>query len=235
MVIIKEENEEVVEIKVYGRGKDFKGVVLVDSDVYERLRTRSVSISSHGYARTGIDGSGEPLEYLHRFIMGEPKGKVVDHINGNRLDNRRVNLRICEHKENMWNSKPVTAGYKGVYENGFSWIAQIMADGVIHHIGSYRTQEEAALAYNEKALELHGEFAYLNVVGTPKEEWIVMEIKGQLKGEEANGVKLTEKKVLEIRVIMASGKVRNQDVAIVYGVDRRTVRDIASRRTWKHI
>lgn len=228
-------DENVVEIRVYGRKKDFKGVVLVDQDVYEKLRTRSVSISSHGYARTGINGSGEPLEYLHRFIMGSPKGKVVDHINRNRLDNRRVNLRICEQKENLWNTQAVLEGYKGVYENEFSWIAQVMANGVIHHIGSFETQEEAALAYNRKALEVHGQFAHLNVIDTPKEKWVVKKKKGYPKGEGSYAAKLTQRKVLEIRKLITTGKYSNQDIGKMYGVDRTTIRDIASRKSWKHI
>lgn len=226
---------DVVEIEVYGRWNNFKGVVLVDSDVYAEIKSSSVSITSHGYAKTSLKGNGKPGQYLHRFIMGNPEGKVVDHINGNRLDNRKVNLRVCEQRENSWNRHNFLAKYKGVHENEYSWIAQITADGIMHHIGSFETQEEAALAYNEKALEIHGEFAKLNVIDTPKEKWISKKKKGYPKGEQSCAAKLTKEKVLEIRNLKATGKYSNQDIGKMYGVDRTTIRDIASRKSWKHI
>ena len=104
---------------------------------------------------------------LHRLLMNPPKGMVIDHINHNGLDNRRENLRICTHAENMRNSrkgKDNTSGYKGVCwaKRDKKWRAQIRKDNKNIHIGYYNTLEEAARAYDAKAKELHGKYAQLN-------------------------------------------------------------------------
>jgi len=91
----------------------------------------------------------------------------VDHINGNPLDNRKSNLRICTHAENSNNTGPRknnTSGYKGVYwaKRNKRWLAQITHNGKQVYIGHYKDKEEAARAYDAKAKEFQGEFAYLN-------------------------------------------------------------------------
>ena len=130
---------------------------------------------------------------LHRFIMNTPKGMAVDHINHNGLDNRKKNLRNCTHAENCRNvrKKPIndSSKFKGVSYaprsscnvNDLSkpWIAQIRLDYKTHYIGSFPTPEEAALEYDRKALELHGEFAHLNFPDGPSEEILKNIKKGQ--------------------------------------------------------
>ena len=106
---------------------------------------------------------------MHREIAECPKGKMVDHKNGNGLDNRRENLRVCTMSENMMNrgkTKFHSGKYKGVYDCGDSktnpYTAKIQKDNTVYHLGHYATPEEAARAYDAKAKELHGEYAYLN-------------------------------------------------------------------------
>lgn len=108
---------------------------------------------------------------MHRFIMGEPSGVRIDHVNGNGLDNRRENLRPATDAENQWNTgvRRKRAGlsrFKGVrfFKHGHrrKWSARIFANGVEHSLGYHLTQEEAARAYDEAAIKLHGEFARLN-------------------------------------------------------------------------
>ena len=106
---------------------------------------------------------------LHRAIMNPIKGMMVDHINGNGLDNRRSNLRICTMSENMMNrskTKQNSTGYKGVYDTGDSktnpYSSKIQKNGKVYCLGHYNTPEEAARAYDAKAKELHGEYAQLN-------------------------------------------------------------------------
>lgn len=113
--------------------------------------------------------------YMHRFIMDAPPGMKVDHINGNGLDNRRENLRICTHSENNFNKrKPIkdnpVSRYKGVFWNKkcSKWVAKVRKNNVTKHAGYYDCEREAALAYNKKALELHGDFANLNIVDCEK-------------------------------------------------------------------
>lgn len=109
---------------------------------------------------------------LHREIMHPPEGFVVDHINGDALDNRRINLRIATHAQNIRNKKTPsnnTSGYKGVVDTKCElrirkFKAQVKFEGKRHHVGYYLTAKEAAHAYNVKAKELFGEFARLNVI-----------------------------------------------------------------------
>lgn len=112
--------------------------------------------------------------YLHRFLLGIVDRKIsVDHIDGDTLNNQKYNLRTCTHSQNMQNKKQriSTYKYKGVlrkkYKDREYWFAYISIKGVNTYIGSFKNEEQAALAYNERAKELWGEFANLNKVLTP--------------------------------------------------------------------
>ena len=128
---------------------------------------------SHGRAMRR-DGYKKKINYwLHREIMGNPEGLVVDHINGNPLDNRKSNLRICTQSQNARNvSKTIrktSSIYKGVYyaeRNKNKWQAYIGGQNKTKRInlGSFKTEKEAALAYNKAALEIYGEFANINII-----------------------------------------------------------------------
>ena len=116
-------------------------------------------------SRAGYASKGSKL--LHRLIINSPLGLHTDHINGDRLDNRRANLRVCTHAENARNrggDSRNKSGYKGVNssKNGKRWMAYIRLAGKTTNLGTYDTKEEAARAYDEAALSLHGEFAWLN-------------------------------------------------------------------------
>jgi len=102
---------------------------------------------------------------MHRVIL--PDAEEVDHINGNGLDNRRANLRPAtgiENRRNRRRSRKNTSGYAGVSWDKVNrkWYAYITADGRMRALGRFDTAEEAALARDRAALELHGEFARLN-------------------------------------------------------------------------
>ncbi len=90
----------------------------------------------------------------------------MDHINGDPLDNRRANLRICTRWENAQNQTKVRGriDYRGVYRNGSGYRAALTHKGQRYNLGTYGTPEEEAAAYNVKALELRGEYASLNNV-----------------------------------------------------------------------
>lgn len=119
-------------------------------------------IDTHGYAEAWA--GGKKRIKLHRLIMNELDNKsCVDHINGNRLDNRKENLRVVSNKmnaENLHKKKKTTSLYFGVcYDNRKNnlekrWIASIKTNYKSIFLGRYKTPEEAALAYNKKAEEL---------------------------------------------------------------------------------
>lgn len=108
---------------------------------------------------------------MHRFLMETPKGMDTDHINGDRLDNRRENLRICTHSENQRNMqkhKDNKSGYKGVSWDTRSkkWVSRIKAEnGVYRFLGFFRNKLDAAKAYDNAAIKHHGVFAKLNGTG----------------------------------------------------------------------
>lgn len=103
---------------------------------------------------------------MHRVILGVDDPSVeVDHINGDGLVNTRENLRVATHSQNQQNQGPSRvnkSGFKGVWQRGNRWYAQIRANHKTHHLGGFSTPEEAARAYDKAARELHGEFAFLN-------------------------------------------------------------------------
>lgn len=107
---------------------------------------------------------------MHRLLLGldlTDAAVHVDHASGDRLDNRRVNLRPCTHAENQRNQGPSSrnaSGYKGVslYKRDGTYRASIAAHGRRRHLGYYSNPVEAARAYDAAARELHGEFARTN-------------------------------------------------------------------------
>lgn len=145
-------------------------VDLVDLPLIQPYRWRikrcaSGLLYAHGY-RKGID---DPLDtsFMHRVILGATRGQMVDHVNGDGLDNRRCNLRFCTHAQNSANrkiSKNNTSGYNGVYfsKSRRKWRAAIRIDGQTRAIGAYDTAEEAARAFDIAAFAYRGGFARLN-------------------------------------------------------------------------
>ncbi len=108
--------------------------------------------------------------YLSRVILGiTDANTIVDHINGNPLDNRKENLRLSDKSTNGMNrskNKNNTTGYKGVvwYPTAKTFSAELMVRGVRYRKHGFKTAKEAAKKYNELAIEHHGEFARLNKI-----------------------------------------------------------------------
>jgi hypothetical protein len=109
-------------------------------------------------------------QLMHRLIMKPPDGLFVDHINGDGLDNRRLNLRLCNNQENSRNQRRLrknkTSRYKGVSfrERNGKWEAQINRDRRVTWLGQFDIEEDAALMYNVAAQIFFGDFAVLNDV-----------------------------------------------------------------------
>lgn len=110
---------------------------------------------------------------LHREIMNEPKGLLVDHHNGNSLDNRMANLRPATSAQNVQNRpkrKNASSRFIGVCYNKRSkkWTANISYKGRKRWLGAFDNEIDAARAYNEAALKYYGEFARINLINEPK-------------------------------------------------------------------
>ena len=126
---------------------------------------------AHGYAVRNIyDENGKPHQVrMHRLIIDTPGRLDTDHINENKLDNRRFNLRVATRSQNIANQfvgKQNNSGYKGVSwkDKNKKWVAQIRVNNKVIHIGLFDSKEEAGLAYNREAFKYFGEFAFLNKI-----------------------------------------------------------------------
>lgn len=157
------------EIPVKGRNGEAL-MALVDAEDFPLVSKykwcvggKTVKGREWGYAYASAKNSRKSL-LMHRLIMNPQDGICVDHINGNRLDNRKANLRLCNRSENMRNRGPNRGRkYKGVYrasKNRFR--ALICVNHKLMHVGTFSSEEEAAKAYDEAAIKLHGEFVCLN-------------------------------------------------------------------------
>lgn len=127
----------------------------------------------HRWCQTNVGGRNPriyvanpgPTQYLHRLLL--PDAEFVDHINGNGLDNRRSNLRLCTRSENARNSRKPSnnsSGYKGVswHKRTKKWRADIRNENRQRSLGSFDNALDAAHAYDRAARVMHGEFARLN-------------------------------------------------------------------------
>jgi len=146
---------------------------LVDEQDYGRVsqyKWHAFRIHNTWYAATHqIHGK---RTYLHRYIMDAPKGMEVDHANGDGLDNRQENLRLCRHRDNLRNMRRTTvsrSGFRGVEltKNG-KFAARCKYLGKVLYFGTFTTAEEAARVRDQEVIKLHGEFAYLNF---PREDY----------------------------------------------------------------
>jgi hypothetical protein len=122
--------------------------------------------SNIGYIRATVD---KKRVFLHRYLLKAMPGQIVDHIDGNPLNNCLDNLRLCTHSQNNINKlkKPGKSIYKGVTlcnteKRRKKWKAAIKHKNKNIYLGRYLTEEEAALAYNKKAIEMWKKFAVIN-------------------------------------------------------------------------
>jgi hypothetical protein len=147
--------------------------LLIDDEDYELISQytwNAFPCKRTTYARTNSSrklGKRHTV-LLHRLIMNAPEGYEVDHINGNGLDNRKENLRVCTKSGNMRNKQAnishKSSKYKGVslHRQANKWRVRLSCNGTYIHVGLFSNEEEAAKAYDKVALEYFGEFAKTN-------------------------------------------------------------------------
>lgn len=145
--------------------------MIIDADLAAAFSVARWHIAGGGLSRKGYAAryaGGARLVFVHRLVTRADPGFEVDHVNGDRLDNRRANLRVCTRAENLRNrrktDRDTTSRFKGVIfiPRWQHWTAVIRADGRAHYLGAHPDEVSAALAYDEQARRLHGAFACLN-------------------------------------------------------------------------
>lgn len=149
-----------------------KEIAYVDIEDLNKLEGYRWRIDPKGYVVAGVKDESNTTVRMHRIIMGTKKGIQLDHINHNKRDNTKVNLREATNTENQYNipktKRPTSSKYKGVHFRKDikekQWSARGTLKGKRVYLGYYHTEEEAAIAYNNFALENYGEFACLNKI-----------------------------------------------------------------------
>lgn len=127
-----------------------------------------------GYAARKITINGKlKLIYMHREIMQPEDGQEIDHINRDKCDNQRANLRVCTQAQNNYNRGKQcnnTSGYIGVcfYSDRNKFVARIMIDGRRKYLGCFTDPAEAARVRDMAAIKYYGEFAELNFPPKPQ-------------------------------------------------------------------
>ena len=152
-------------------------VALIDDEDFEYLnqfKWYAMKTKHNDYvSRDEVINGVSTRILMHRLIMKTPVGVMTDHIDHNGLNNQKHNLRLCTNGQNLMNRRPrESSKYLGVYViktiRKKSVYKSIRADITVNkktiHLGSFKTEEDAALAYNEAALKYHGEFANPNVI-----------------------------------------------------------------------
>ena len=140
-------------------------IVLVDDEDCELVSQFNWNVKDNGYVRA----TKKPHILIHRLILNAKKGELIDHIDRNPLNNQKSNIRLCNGSQNNMNTvkkQGCASKYKGVIWNKKSnkWEAKVKKDRKWYYIGLFNNEDEAGLAYNKKAKELHGEFARLNII-----------------------------------------------------------------------
>lgn len=143
---------------------------IVDDDIYEEIGFEEWGAAeTHEGCWYAVCRINEENIYLHRYILGNSDNKLIDHVDGNGLNNLRSNLRFCSPQQNCFNragNKASTSGFKGVCwaSRDKRWKAQIQINGKNQHLGQFTEEIEAAKAYNQAALKLFGDFARINKI-----------------------------------------------------------------------
>lgn len=144
---------------------------IVDNEDFDKANQHKWYYHHTGYAvrNETLPDKKRRTVFLHRIILETPTGQYTDHVNGDKLDCRKINLRLTDYAHNNINKpleKTNTTGYKGVHfrKDTKKYRAYVGSRKKRLHLGSFNTAEEAALAYNIAAERLYGEFAVLNTV-----------------------------------------------------------------------
>lgn len=199
--------------------------ILIDDEDMQRVQQYSWYVAKDGYVRTIIALGGKRRHglFLHRWLLNAPTGAYVDHINHNRQDNRKDNLRLCSKRMNCANK------IKTDDTDGVSWDKQskrwrvCVGNGATGYRGRFKDQNAAFNCYNHWATEVYGEFASLNkCVPMTREEWEAARCRPPVGKSRYTHVYYDEKRGLWV------SKIHSKSLGIVKHIGRFPTEDEAS-------
>lgn len=145
-------------------------VALIDDEDWPLVsQFRWAKLGKYAVTSVKVPGSKPKMLSMHRLILNTPKGMWTDHANGDGLDNRRSNIRVCTPSQNAMN-RPRVRGevpLRGVVAANGAYRAQIVADATIYILGIFADAEDAGRAYDAASRLVHGEFGHLNFPDLP--------------------------------------------------------------------
>lgn len=166
-------NNGICKLELYDKKNNVIDHFIIDEENYDKIKPYRWGLAAEGYIGARLTKNDNSRTYLHRFIL-DTNCVQVDHANGDKLDNRKSNLREVTHSENFQNQmkrqtyagKPTTSIYKGVSlaRKTGKWTAQIGVYGKPIVLGRFKNEVDAAHAYNKAALKYFGEFARINII-----------------------------------------------------------------------
>lgn len=150
-------HEDYAEIILRNRKGEEVARAIIDLEDVELARKYKWSLHTNGYVRCRHDGR---TKFLHRIVLGAKDDEEIDHINLNKLDNRKSNLRKCEHHQNCFNRRSINRGIRKIMNRKLSkpYCVTITVKGRSIHLGYFSTYEEALKARLEAEKKYHGAF-----------------------------------------------------------------------------
>lgn len=156
---------------VYLHLKNSNKLAIVDEEDFYKIESFNFGLNAYGYV---MAYKGHILKALHKLLLKYDTDMFLcDHISGNKLDNRKCNLRICSAGESSRNrskgkgKRPFKSKYKGVSKTNtlnWKWLARITFNKKTIELGQFDSEKEAAIVYNKAAIKYHKEFAKLNII-----------------------------------------------------------------------
>lgn len=200
-------------------------IILLDAEDVDLVSSYQWAIGIHGYAASG---AGKRQILLHRLIAGAKGHDFVDHANHNKLDNRKMNLRICTCQQNQFNKGALSnnqSGYKGVCKvRTGNWQAQINYCGRAVYLGCYEDALSAAAAYDNAAKSLFGEYAFLNLPDAEGTEIVQKDIRRKFK--------LSREQVGDIRFLYSQGMTISE-LSVMFRHSYTSISRIVRNKTFK--
>ena len=167
----------MAELIIISKGKEYR--CLYDLSDHQLISQHTWRLHSQGYAQAFVNGK---IILMHRLVMGVlDKTEIeVDHRFHNKLDNRKLKLRVCSHSENRRNARKLKADahsqFKGIYNDLGRWHVQIMQNAKVKNLGRYSNEIQAAKVYDQKAIEVFKDFAFVNFQSSKEARQLILQM-----------------------------------------------------------